>query len=435
MRLDISAAARSRLQSGAAAITPSLMWSPTRSVSGSSPAPRESRMSRSVTMQGTGVSSSADQRRADSLGRHLLGGLAQGVRRADGQNHVGHPFSNQHSAPLSRIDLQFVRIAQAYPTKPSGQPALKGAPAYRLRRASRREMTKLPAPIRPLLALAAMAARRAGRLGLRDDHRRRRQRAGPLHRKVRHLPHARRGRDHRRRSAPTSTTPSPPRAQRARTAKRSKAWSKRRSSSRGRATATPRSRCPRTSSRARTSRTSPPTSASGRACPARRRPKVPGGPGAQVFANNGCGGCHTLAAAKSGGTGRPQPRRSPQRPERGDDRRIDRRPERQDRHRLPGERDAAQLRRNAQPRRTRRPGPVPDRRNGRRRRGPQGQAGGRARRRSPPDRSPRAAEPPPPRPLPAVGIILLAMRERLSLKVTPAALREGDRRRPRRRWR
>src|SRR6476620_529457 len=31
-------------------------------------------------------------------------------------------------------------------------------------------------------------------------------------------------------------------------------------------------------------------------------PKVPGGPGAQVFANNGCGGCHTFAAAQSGGT-------------------------------------------------------------------------------------------------------------------------------------
>ncbi len=30
-------------------------------------------------------------------------------------------------------------------------------------------------------------------------------------------------------------------------------------------------------------------------------PKVPGGPGAQVFASNGCGGCHTLAEAKSGG--------------------------------------------------------------------------------------------------------------------------------------
>jgi mono/diheme cytochrome c family protein len=31
-------------------------------------------------------------------------------------------------------------------------------------------------------------------------------------------------------------------------------------------------------------------------------PKAPGGPGAQVFANNGCAGCHTLKAAKAGGT-------------------------------------------------------------------------------------------------------------------------------------
>jgi len=31
-------------------------------------------------------------------------------------------------------------------------------------------------------------------------------------------------------------------------------------------------------------------------------PRVPGGPGAQVFANNGCGGCHTLAEANTGGT-------------------------------------------------------------------------------------------------------------------------------------
>lgn len=30
-------------------------------------------------------------------------------------------------------------------------------------------------------------------------------------------------------------------------------------------------------------------------------PKVPGGPGAQVFANNGCGNCHVLAAAGSTG--------------------------------------------------------------------------------------------------------------------------------------
>jgi len=30
-------------------------------------------------------------------------------------------------------------------------------------------------------------------------------------------------------------------------------------------------------------------------------PSVPGGPGAQVFASNGCGGCHTLAEAETGG--------------------------------------------------------------------------------------------------------------------------------------
>jgi mono/diheme cytochrome c family protein len=30
-------------------------------------------------------------------------------------------------------------------------------------------------------------------------------------------------------------------------------------------------------------------------------PEVPGGPGAQVFANNGCGGCHTLAGAPGAG--------------------------------------------------------------------------------------------------------------------------------------
>lgn len=36
--------------------------------------------------------------------------------------------------------------------------------------------------------------------------------------------------------------------------------------------------------------------------PGAEPPQVPGGPGAQVFANNGCGTCHTLAAANSGGT-------------------------------------------------------------------------------------------------------------------------------------
>ncbi len=36
--------------------------------------------------------------------------------------------------------------------------------------------------------------------------------------------------------------------------------------------------------------------------PGVKPPEVEGGVGAQVFANNGCGGCHTLAAANSGGT-------------------------------------------------------------------------------------------------------------------------------------
>jgi mono/diheme cytochrome c family protein len=36
--------------------------------------------------------------------------------------------------------------------------------------------------------------------------------------------------------------------------------------------------------------------------PGAAAPKVPGGPGAQVFASKGCNGCHTLAAANAGGS-------------------------------------------------------------------------------------------------------------------------------------
>ncbi len=88
-------------------------------------------------------------------------------------------------------------------------------------------------------------------------------------------------------------------------------------------------------------------------------PKVPGGPGAQVFANNGCGGCHTLAAAQSGGVTGPNLDEVLPGQQRHDGRRIDRRPEREDRQGLPGKRDAAELRRNAVQERTRRPRPVP----------------------------------------------------------------------------
>ena len=73
-------------------------------------------------------------------------------------------------------------------------------------------------------------------------------------------------------------------------------------------------------------------------------PQVPGGPGAQVFANNGCGGCHTLAAAKAGGVTGPDldevlPGQSAAMIER-----VDRRSRRSDRQGLPAQRDAGQLR-------------------------------------------------------------------------------------------
>ena len=54
-RLAISIAARSRLQSGAAEISMSLMCSPTDSESGSSPLPSELRMSRSLMIRGPGT--------------------------------------------------------------------------------------------------------------------------------------------------------------------------------------------------------------------------------------------------------------------------------------------------------------------------------------------------------------------------------------------
>ena len=73
-------------------------------------------------------------------------------------------------------------------------------------------------------------------------------------------------------------------------------------------------------------------------------PEVPGGPGAQVFANNGCGGCHTLAAAGSGGVTGPNLDEVLPGQSTGDGHRIDRRPEQGNRQGLPGQRDAAELR-------------------------------------------------------------------------------------------
>ena len=79
-------------------------------------------------------------------------------------------------------------------------------------------------------------------------------------------------------------------------------------------------------------------------------PKVAGGPGAQVFANNGCGGCHTFAAAESGGvTGPNLDEELPGETEAAVDG-NDREPERRDRQGLPAQRDAAELRADPRPR-------------------------------------------------------------------------------------
>ena len=88
-------------------------------------------------------------------------------------------------------------------------------------------------------------------------------------------------------------------------------------------------------------------------------PEVPGGPGAQVFANNGCGGCHTLAEAESGGVTGPNldevlPGQSAAMV---DESIVD--PNAADRQRLPAQRDAVHLRADADAERTRRPRPVP----------------------------------------------------------------------------
>ena len=99
-RAAMSAAARSRLQSGAAVITEPLMWSPTRSLSGSSPRPIETSTSRSLMIARTGRLLVDDDRSADALVGHHPRRLAQRVARADGQHHLRHAFPYFHLSPV-----------------------------------------------------------------------------------------------------------------------------------------------------------------------------------------------------------------------------------------------------------------------------------------------------------------------------------------------
>ena len=91
------------------------------------------------------------------------------------------------------------------------------------------------------------------------------------------------------------------RAKPARTTTRSKAWSRPRSSTRARATDNPAVSMPADIVTGQDLEDVAAYVGLYAGVPGAAPPKVPGGPGAQVFANNGCGGCHTLAAAKSGG--------------------------------------------------------------------------------------------------------------------------------------
>ena len=95
-------------------------------------------------------------------------------------------------------------------------------------------------------------------------------------------------------------------------------------------------------------------------------PAFPGGPGGQVFGENGCGSCHTLKAAGSTGTDRARSRQGPGRAERRRDQAVDHRPGGQDHPWLPVRGDAGDLRAVDQPQGPRHPDQVPSA--GRRRR-------------------------------------------------------------------
>ncbi len=95
-------------------------------------------------------------------------------------------------------------------------------------------------------------------------------------------------------------------------------------------------------------------------------PKVPGGAGAQVFASKGCGGCHTLAAAKSGGVVGPNLDEVLPGQSLAEIHEDIADPNKSIAKGLPAQRDAGELCADADAERTRRPGPVPVRKHLRR---------------------------------------------------------------------
>ena len=110
-RLAISAAARSRLQSGVAVITESLMWSPTRSLVGVLTAADRDQHVALADDPRAGCLLVDDDRRADPLVGHHPGRVAQRVAGSDGEYDLRHALTNFHLSPSAPFPI--LRTTQA----------------------------------------------------------------------------------------------------------------------------------------------------------------------------------------------------------------------------------------------------------------------------------------------------------------------------------
>src|SRR5207344_2230067 len=290
-RRDISAAARSRLQSGEAAITASLMWSPTRSASGSSPPPSELRMSRSVRMPGTGFSSSLTRAAPIPFSVIFVAASRRVCVGPTVRTTSDIPSRTCISGASSAVG-ELVLIASSVPHNGPPQAGFRAALTYRLRRASRCMPKPLPA-IRPLLVLAALAAVALAASGCgtteADPERGRAlfiQNCGVCHEMAQVGPNL------------------------ADAFAAARAVGEDRDTVEGIVKAQVENPRPSNDNPAASM---PAEIVEGQdledvaayvgmwaGVPGAAPPQVPGCPGAQVFANNGCGGCHALAAAVSG---------------------------------------------------------------------------------------------------------------------------------------
>ena len=328
---------------GQAAITLSLMWSATSSTSGSSPPPIESRTSRSVTIRGAGDSSSVTSAAPVPISTIIRRPPRAGCARADGEDHLRHPFAYLHLAPRFRRSTDRAnRLKLIRPRVGGGKTLGWRARIYRMPPTSRAAMPEPPNPTRPLLVLAALAGgARGGRLRDRQrDVARGRvlfiQKCGTCHKMAEAGTTAQIGPD----LDDAFAAPAPTGGRRHDRGHRQRAGGEPAPQHRqpGGLDAGGLGHRPGPRGCRRLRRPASPGS------PARRRPKAPGGPGAQVFANNGCGGCHTLRRGEHRWRHRTKPGRGAagQTAAMIETSIVD--PNRGHRQGLPGQRDAGELR-------------------------------------------------------------------------------------------